>query len=138
MGLFLKDVGQKHVKEARVLPFCEVSGGPCKRSRQGMRQARAGNDVTRTDFNALVEVLPRSMVAQGIAFITQTRMPAKARADAPRDRQCPAVALRCGGVTRRSPFAGVQSVGRYDSFGAKGVSEMLLAPLSIALCRHRN
>ena len=77
MGPFFRDVDQKHVKEALVLQFCEVSGGPCKRSGQDMRQAHAGIDVTRTDFNALVEVLQLSMDAQGIAFSTQNRMLAK-------------------------------------------------------------
>ena len=77
MGPFFKDVDQKHVKEALVLQFCEVSGGPCKRNGPDMKKAHAGFDVTRTDFNALVEVLQHSMDAQGIAFSAQNRMLAK-------------------------------------------------------------
>jgi len=77
MGPFFKDVDQKHVKEELVLQFCEVSGGPCKRDGPNMKKAHAGIDVTRTDFNALVEVLQLSMDAQGIAFGTQNRMLAK-------------------------------------------------------------
>ena len=77
MGPFFKDVDQKHVKDELVLQFCEVSGGPCKRNGPDMKKAHAGIDVTRTDFNALVEVLQHSMDAQGIAFSVQNRMLAK-------------------------------------------------------------
>lgn len=42
-----------------------------------MKKAHAGIDVTRTDFNALVEVLQHSMDTQGIAFSAQNRLLAK-------------------------------------------------------------
>ncbi|MBC7483753.1 MAG: group 1 truncated hemoglobin [Rhizobacter sp.] len=77
MSPFFKDVDQKHLKEELVAQFCEVSGGPCTSNGPDMRKAHAGIDVTRTDFNALVEVLQHSMDAQGIAFGAQNRMLAK-------------------------------------------------------------
>ncbi len=77
MGPFFKDVDHKHVKEQLVAQFCEVSGGPCKLTGPDMKQAHAGMDVTKGDFNALVEVLQQSMDAQGIGFGTQNRLLAK-------------------------------------------------------------
>ena len=77
MGPFFKDTDQKHIKEELVAQFCEVSGGPCKRHGPDMRKAHAGIDVTKADFNALVEVLQLSMDAQGIPFRAQNRLLAK-------------------------------------------------------------
>ena len=77
MGPFFKDVDHQHVKEQLVAQFCEVSGGPCKLSGPDMKKAHSGFDVTKGDFNALVEVLQQSMDAQGIAFSTQNRLLAK-------------------------------------------------------------
>ena len=77
MGPFFKDVDHQHVKEQLVAQFCEVSGGPCKLNGPDMKKAHSGFDVTKGDFNALVEVLQQSMDAQGIAFSTQNRLLAK-------------------------------------------------------------
>ena len=77
MGPFFKDTDQKHIKEELVTQFCEVSGGPCKRNGPDMKKAHAGIDVTKSDFNALVEVLQQSMDARGIAFSAQNRLLAK-------------------------------------------------------------
>jgi hemoglobin len=77
MGPFFKDTDQKHIKEALVIQFCEVSGGPCKRNGPDMKKAHAGIDVSKSNFNALVEVLQQSMDARGIAFGAQNRLLAK-------------------------------------------------------------
>ena len=77
MGPFFKDVDHKHVKEELVTQFCEVSGGPCKRKGPDMKKAHSGMDVTKGDFNALVEVLQQSMDAQGIGFGTQNKLLAR-------------------------------------------------------------
>lgn len=77
MGPFFKDTDQKHIKEELVTQFCEVSGGPCKRNGPDMKKAHAGIDVTKSNFNALVEVLQQSMDARGIAFGAQNRLLAK-------------------------------------------------------------
>jgi hemoglobin len=77
MERFFKDVDQKHVKEELVVQFCEVAGGPCRRKGPDMKKAHDGMDITRGDFNALVEVLQQSMDAQGIAFAAQNRMLAR-------------------------------------------------------------
>jgi hemoglobin len=77
MRAFFKDADQKHVKEQLVLQVCEVSGGPCRRDGPDMKKAHDGMDVTRGDFNALVEVLQDTMDAQGIPFGVQNRLLAK-------------------------------------------------------------
>jgi hemoglobin len=74
MNPFFKDVDQAHVKAQLVDQFCEVAGGPCKLNGPDMKRAHAGFDITRADFNALVEVLQLSMDAQGIAFGAQNRL----------------------------------------------------------------
>ena len=74
MHPFFKDVDQDQFKTQLAAQFCEVSGGPCKHVGPDMKKAHAGFDITRSDFNALVEVLQQSMDAQGIAFGAQNRL----------------------------------------------------------------
>lgn len=74
MKPFFADADQQHVKEELVIQFCEVAGGPCRRNGPDMKKAHDGMDITKADFNALVEVLQQSMDAQGIAFAAQNRM----------------------------------------------------------------
>jgi hemoglobin len=77
MNPFFKDVDHAHVKAQLVAQFCEVSGGPCKLKGPDMKKAHDGMDITKRDFNALVEVLQDSMSAQGIAFSTQNKLLAR-------------------------------------------------------------
>ena len=77
MQPFFKDVDQRHVKAQLVTQFCEISGGPCKLEEPNMKKVHAGVDITRTDFNAMVEVLQHSMDARGVAFSTQNRLLAR-------------------------------------------------------------
>lgn len=77
MRPFFQDVDQAKLKASLVEQFCEVSGGPCKYTGKDMKTAHAGQDVTRSNFNALVEVLQQSMDAQGIAFRVQNRLLAR-------------------------------------------------------------
>ena len=74
MNPFFKDTDQAHLKQQLVAQFCEVSGGPCHRQGKDMKTVHAGVDITKADFNALVEVLQLSMDAQGIAFSAQNRL----------------------------------------------------------------
>jgi hemoglobin len=77
MNPFFKDVNHQHVKAQLVAQLCEVSGGPCKLKGPDMQKAHEGMDITKRDFNALVEVLQDSMSAQGIAFSTQNKLLAR-------------------------------------------------------------
>ena len=74
MNPFFKDTDQKNLKAQLVAQFCEISGGPCKRAGPDMNKAHSGMDITKSNFNALVEVLQQSMDAQGIAFGAQNRL----------------------------------------------------------------
>lgn len=74
MQPFFKDVDQAHVKAQLVAQFCEVSGGPCKLKGPDMKRVHEGFDIDRAAFNALVEVLQKSMDAQGIPFGAQNRL----------------------------------------------------------------
>ena len=73
-GPFFKDVDQRDLKAKLVSQFCVVSGGPCKYTGADMKTAHNGIDIRKGDFNALVEVLQRSMDAQGVPFRQQNRL----------------------------------------------------------------
>ncbi len=77
MRPFFKDADQAALKKQLVLQFCEVSGGPCRRDGPTMKEAHDGMDITRGDFNALVEVLQDAMDAQGVPFAAQNRLLAR-------------------------------------------------------------
>ena len=77
MNPFFKDVDQARVNAQLVDQFCEVAGGPCRLDGPDMAKVHSGVDITRGDFNALVEVLQQAMDAQGIAFAAQNRLLAK-------------------------------------------------------------
>ena len=74
MNPFFKDVDQAHVKAQLAAQFCEVAGGPCKLNGPDMKKVHSGFDISKANFNALVEVLQQSMDAQGIAFSAQNRL----------------------------------------------------------------
>jgi hemoglobin len=76
-GPHFKPADQKHVKEQLVDQFCKVTGGPCEYKGADMKSAHSNLDITKADFNALVEVLQLSMDAQGIAFSEQNKLLAK-------------------------------------------------------------
>lgn len=74
---FFRDIDRSHFKKQLVDQLCEVSGGPCKLVGPDMKKAHASIDVAKRDFNAVVEVLQRSMDTRGIPFSTQNRLLAR-------------------------------------------------------------
>jgi hemoglobin len=66
-----------NLKAQLVDQICQVSGGPCEYKGPDMKVAHSNMDITKTDFNALVEVLQKSMDAQGIAFSSQNQLLAR-------------------------------------------------------------
>ncbi len=76
-GPFFKSVDQKHVKEQLAEQFCQLSGGPCNYEGQDMKTTHMKMQITRGDFNALVEILQVSMDAQGIPFAAQNQLLAR-------------------------------------------------------------
>lgn len=77
MKPFFEQANAKRLTEQLVDQFCAVSGGPCVYKGADMKTAHANLDITKGDFNALVEVLQQSMDAQGIAFADQNRLLAR-------------------------------------------------------------
>ncbi|MBL8389703.1 MAG: group 1 truncated hemoglobin [Hydrogenophaga sp.] len=53
---------------------CQLAGGPCVYNGPTMKEAHSSMDVTRADFNALVEVLQTSMDARGVPFARQNQL----------------------------------------------------------------
>jgi hemoglobin len=72
-----KNANVVNLKSQLVNQICQVSGGPCEYKGPDMKVAHSNMDITKTDFNALVEVLQKSMDAQGIAFSSQNQLLAR-------------------------------------------------------------
>ena len=77
MGEFFKRANQEHLKQMLGELFCRISGGGCVYTGLSMKLAHQDIDVSRGDFNALVEVLQTSMAAQGVPFAVQNRLLAR-------------------------------------------------------------
>ena len=73
-GPHFKPVDQQRVKEQLVDQFCVVMGGPCVYKGADMKKIHANLDITKGDFNALVEALQRAMDAQSIPFGAQNQL----------------------------------------------------------------
>lgn len=73
-GPHFKPANQQRIKEQLVDQFCSVMGGPCVYKGADMKSAHANLDITKGDFNALVEVLQQAMDAQGISFGAQNQL----------------------------------------------------------------
>ena len=76
-GSHFKNANQQHLKLQLVEQFCMVTGGPCVYKGGDMKSVHGNLDITKSAFNALVEVLQLSMDAQGIAFGAQNQLLAK-------------------------------------------------------------
>jgi hemoglobin len=72
-----KNANVANLKSQLVNQICQVSGGPCEYKGPDMKVTHTNMDITKTDFNALVEVLQKSMDAQGISFSNQNQLLAK-------------------------------------------------------------
>jgi hemoglobin len=77
LGEFFKRTNQDHLKQMLGELFCRVSGGGCVYTGLSMKQAHQDIDVSKGDFNDLVQVLQSAMDAQGVPFATQNRLLAR-------------------------------------------------------------
>ena len=77
IGIHFKKTNAKNLKEQLVDQVCMVSGGPCAYKGGDMKSTHADLDITKGDFNALVEALQLAMDAQGIAFTAQNQLLAR-------------------------------------------------------------
>nr|WP_181078606.1 MULTISPECIES: group 1 truncated hemoglobin [Pseudomonas] len=57
--------------------FCVEAGGPCTYTGDSMAESHKGQNVSRSDFNALVEDLIKAMDSEGISVPTQNRLLAR-------------------------------------------------------------
>lgn len=74
IGEQFKETDLVHLASQLSDQLCQLSGGPCVYKGPDMREAHANLEVTRSHFNALVEVLQQSMAARGIPFGRQNQM----------------------------------------------------------------
>lgn len=74
IGSFFKDTKADYLQQQLVDQVCMVSGGPCVYKGADMKSAHATMEITKAQFNALVEVLQVSMDTRGIAFATQNKL----------------------------------------------------------------
>ena len=74
IGTHFKDAQPEALQQSLAEQFCALSGGPCTYQGADMLDVHADMDINKGDFKALVEVLQRAMVAQGIAFSQQNRL----------------------------------------------------------------
>lgn len=74
---FFKKARQEHLRQMLAQQFCQVSGGGCAYTGLPMKLAHQDMDISKGDFNALVEVLQASMDAQGVPFATQNQLLAR-------------------------------------------------------------
>ncbi len=68
---------QKRIKEQLVDQFCEVLEGPCKYTGKSMAASHSGLDISKNEFNSLVEVLRTTMSKQNIPVRAQNKLLAK-------------------------------------------------------------
>lgn len=68
---------QKRIKEKLVEQVCEALEGPCKYTGKTMAESHSGLDISKNEFNALVEVLRTSMSKQNIPVKAQNKLLAK-------------------------------------------------------------
>lgn len=74
---FFEKADQKRIKEQLVDQFCAVLDGPCKYTGKSMAQSHSGLDISKNEFNALVEVLRTTMSKQNIPVRAQNKLLAK-------------------------------------------------------------
>lgn len=54
--------------------LCDITGGPCTYDGETMLESHKGMDVSRADFNALVENLQRAFDQNDVSVSTQNRL----------------------------------------------------------------
>ena len=75
--LHFENVDIVRLRDKLVEQFCVEAGGPCTYSGDSMEESHKGQQLTPSDFNALVENLQIAMSAEGIAMRTQNRLLAR-------------------------------------------------------------
>lgn len=71
------NVDIERVRDKLVEQFCVEAGGPCTYTGHSMEESHKGQNLTRSDFNALVENLQDAMAAEGVPQRAQNRLLAR-------------------------------------------------------------
>lgn len=71
------NVDIERVRDKLVEQFCVEAGGPCIYTGDSMEESHKGQNLTRSDFNALVENLQDAMTAEGVPQRAQNRLLAR-------------------------------------------------------------
>lgn len=77
IGRYFKKLDREHFVDALTDQACEQLGGPCRYEGPPMELLHQDLDISRADFNALVEVLQDAMTAQGVPFSAQNQLLAR-------------------------------------------------------------
>ncbi|MDI3356594.1 group 1 truncated hemoglobin [Pseudomonas sp. UYIF39] len=67
----------QRLRDKLIEQFCVDAGGPCVYTGDSMAESHKGQNVSRSDFNALVEDLIAAMDEQGISVPVQNRLIAR-------------------------------------------------------------
>lgn len=65
------------LRDKLVEQICVEAGGPCTYTGDSMAESHKGQNLTPSDFNALVENLQTAMSSQGVAMPAQNRLLAR-------------------------------------------------------------
>ncbi len=71
------NVDIERLRDKLVEQFCVQAGGPCTYTGDTMEESHKGQNLTRSDFNALVEDLQDAMTAEGVPQPAQNRLLAR-------------------------------------------------------------
>lgn len=74
IGEQFKDANLDNLASKLSDQLCQLSGGPCTYKGPDMKTVHTEMDITRANFNALVEVLQQTMDVRGIPFTRQNQM----------------------------------------------------------------
>ena len=72
-----EDIDIVRLRDKLVEQICVEAGGPCTYTGDSMEESHKGQNITPSDFNALVENLQAAMSAQGVAMPAQNRLLAR-------------------------------------------------------------
>jgi len=72
-----RNVNITRLRDKLIEQFCVEAGGPCKYTGDTMAESHKGQNLTRSDFNALVEDLIKAMEDQGVPVRAQNRLIAR-------------------------------------------------------------
>jgi len=67
----------QRLRDKLIEQFCVEAGGPCTYTGDSMAESHKGQNVSRSDFNALVEDLVAAMDGQSISVPVQNRLIAR-------------------------------------------------------------